>query len=164
MNNISKLPNKCEIFKYLFYCKLTGNLIWKDHWCYKTAQRLKGKIAGRKNKNYYLQIGFKYKRYMVHRIIFFIETGEQPDFIDHIDGNRSNNKFSNLRAVDNRKNQHNTLRQRQGKLVGCTFNKKLQKWKAQIKQNHKVKGLGYFNTELEAHERYIQELKTRGLL
>lgn len=157
-------PTKEELLKHFHYDREKGFLIWKYHWCYRTSQRIKGKLAGRKNKKYYLQIGFKHKSYMVHKIIYFLETGKNPEMIDHIDGNRSNNKFSNLREVNNRKNQHNTYRHRQGKLVGCTYVKKVSKWKAQIKQNKKVKGLGYFNTELEAHQRYMRELKTRGLL
>lgn len=38
--------------------------------------------------------------YYLHRLIFALATGQQPEQIDHIDGDRGNNALSNLRAAD----------------------------------------------------------------
>lgn len=160
------LPSRQEILTYFNYCHLTGNLIWKYHWA-GNKQHLIGRIAGsvRKDNNvYYRHIRFVYKTYPIHRLIYFLETGECPKIIDHIDGNGLNNKFSNLRAVTTRENAQNLYLHRNGRLMGTTFEKKVQRWRSQITVNYKNIHLGYFNTELEAHQKYVNELKVRGLL
>lgn len=59
----------------------------------------------------YLQYTVKDKTYDVHRLIFLYVYGKFPDCdIDHIDGNRLNNKLSNLRAVSRTENLRNVGR------------------------------------------------------
>ena len=159
-------PTKEEILKYFFYCKLTGNLLWRYHWA-GNKQYLIGQIAGSVHKDhnvYYRTVKFEYKSYTVHRVVYFLETGEWPETIDHIDGNGLNNKFSNLRAVTTRENAQNLYLHRNGRLMGSTFDKKAQRWRSQITINYKNIRLGHFDSELEAHQAYINELKVRGLL
>ena len=50
----------------------------------------------------YLKVIFQGKSYKVHRLAYYIHTGVDPKdlFIDHIDRNPTNNRFSNLRLVD----------------------------------------------------------------
>ena len=79
--------------------------------------------------------------------------------IDHIDGNGLNNQRSNLRIVTNRQNLQNMKNHRNGKLSGCYYNKNNNKWQAQIRINGKIKYLGYYNTEQEAHDAYLKALK-----
>ena len=154
------------LLKHFYYCNLTGNLIWKSHWA-GNKQYLINKIAGSIKKDgniFYRDIIFNYKHYTVHRLIYFLETGKWPKTIDHIDGNGLNNKFTNLRELTCRQNAQNHYSHRKGKLVGASFDKTHQRWRSQITIGPKNIRLGCFNTELEAHERYMQELKTRGLL
>lgn len=156
-----------EYLLWLFdYDKENGKLYWKNHWCANRRPALVGNLVGVKENTGYLSIGINYKRYYVHRIIWKIETGTFPDdFIDHINGDKKDNRFSNMRLVNNRKNQQNQYSHREGRLVGCYFHIRRQRWIAQIKlpgmKNQKY--LGLFDTELEAHRRYMQELKARGL-
>lgn len=44
------------------------------------------------------------KQYKAHRIIWILFHGEQPDQIDHINGNRADNRIANLRSVSRRVN------------------------------------------------------------
>jgi hypothetical protein len=44
---------------------------------------------------------------MVHRIAYFLHTGEQPEEVDHEDGNRANNRASNLRPATSSGNNRN---------------------------------------------------------
>lgn len=70
-------------------------------------------VVGFKNKNGYLYYPFQGKSRLVHRIIYYLVYGKYPEKdIDHIDGNRSNNVWTNLREVTrsqnlmNRKSSH----------------------------------------------------------
>lgn len=65
-----------------------------------------GKIAG-SNSYGYILICINKKKYAAHRIAFYMMTGMQPPEVDHEDLDRSNNRFKNLRAADEHKNQHN---------------------------------------------------------
>jgi hypothetical protein len=119
-----------------------------------------GDVAGHVHKAQgYHQIKIAGKQYKTHRLVWLFETGEWPkNHIDHMDGNRLNNHISNLRDVTQRENNQNLESHRNGRLVGCYFYKPLQKWKAQIKINRKAKHLGYFLTELQAHQAYLKAL------
>ena len=83
--------------------------------------------------------------------------------IDHINGVRCDNRLENLRIVTSRENSQNKVCHRQGKLVGTSLRNKgrnLKKpWQSAIKINGKRKSLGYFATELEAHQTYMAKCK-----
>lgn len=55
--------------------------------------------CGTLNKNGYHNTKYKEKIYRSHRLIFFYHYGYLPKCIDHIDGNKSNNKIENLREA-----------------------------------------------------------------
>ena len=63
--------------------------------------------GGLDNHTNYYYTTFAGKRYINHRIIFFLHFGYCPEIIDHIDGIRTNNRISNLRAATLSQNQHN---------------------------------------------------------
>lgn len=84
--------------------------------------------------------------------------------VDHINGDRLDNRRCNLRIVTQRQNQQNQKKHRNGKLVGCSYNKTRKKWQAHIQIKGKQKNLGLFATELEAHEVYINTLIKEGLI
>jgi hypothetical protein len=100
---------------------------------------------------------------LYHRIIWILHNGNIPEgkFIDHIDGNKLNNSIENLRLVTHRENCQNFTKHRNGKLVGCSFDKRRNKWQSQLWYNGKRKHLGYFNTMEEAHRAYIDFLNPR---
>jgi hypothetical protein len=94
------------------------------------------------------------KRYYVHRIIYSLHNPEwdlhNPKLIiDHIDGNTQNNNISNLRNVTHQENCFN----RDAK--GYYFDKRYEKYKAEIELNGKKIHLGYFVKEEEAHQAYL---------
>jgi len=98
-----------------------------------------------------------------HCIIGFPIDGLQTD---HINGNRLDNRPENLHFVTPRKNIQNLECHRNGKLVGTSFHKDSpgKPWQARMTIYKKSVSLGYFATEQEAHERYLQEVKKRNLL
>lgn len=148
-----------DFLLHLFiYDASKGVLIWKNP--PKQNAYLIGLPTKTTEVNGYKCVTILKKSYKVHRIIWFLENEKWPRVIDHIDGNKTNNKISNLRSVSERVNQQNQYRHREGKLVGTSFRKTTGKWRSLIKVKGKQKELGTFNTEEEAHQRYLQELRT----
>lgn len=119
-----------------------------------------GDIAGGINSNKYIEIRVKGKKYKAHRLAWLYEFGEWPrGQIDHIDGDRSNNRIINLRTVNPRGNSQNREIHRNGHLVGTNWAAHANKWMARIKIDGKTKYLGYYDTQELAHDAYLLKLK-----
>jgi hypothetical protein len=91
-----------------------------------------------------------------HHFVWYLATGElveKPFVIDHINRNSLDNSFINLRKITTQQNLHNT------DAKGYSYHKNTKKWQATISVNYKSKCLGYFNTEAEAREAYLQAKK-----
>jgi len=125
---------------------------------YKKEKILKSRDDG----NGYLQVGLsknnKQKYFRIHRLlaIYFIENPNNYQIVDHINGNTKDNRIENLRWItysDNTRNRKNWG----ACMKGVYFNKKNNKFHAQITIDYKHKHLGYFETELEANEKYMKE-------
>ena len=146
-----------EISKY-FKLDEQGNL-WKR---YGKSSTWKPCHQNKTDKLGYLQVSFKGINYLQHRIIYCLHTKLEIPIaldIDHINGLRHDNSIDNLRLVSPRENCQNRSRHRNGGLVGATYIKQRKKWEARIylSKNERV-SLGYFNSEVEAHQRYIEAL------
>lgn len=87
--------------------------------------------------------GQRHKLY-AHRVIWKMVHGVEPDEIDHVDGNRSNNDPANLRDVDRAENTKNRRLSRRNKsgCHGVTWAAREQKWAVQAPIT--AKGLGYY--------------------
>jgi hypothetical protein len=86
-------------------------------------------------------------------------TGEWPkDQIDHKNGNRSDNRFCNLREATRSQNLANSAKPcpNQSGLKGVCWNKALGYYVAQIRINGKNVGLGYFKSPMDAHLAYCR--------
>jgi len=102
------------------YSADTGCLTWKKRpeGHFKTKQGFinfnrdnAGNPVGSINNRQYLTTRLKGKVQIVHRLIWAIHYGEYPHgFVDHINGNRSDNRIENLRIVDNEQNTRNAKR------------------------------------------------------
>jgi hypothetical protein len=89
--------------KHFHYDPLTGNftrLIAAGNGC------KVGEIAGGFNGGY-IKIRLLGKKYQAHRLAFMYMTGDIPECVDHIDGDGTNNRWSNLRKASVRENQQN---------------------------------------------------------
>ena len=110
-------------------------------------------ICGAKNsqKTYY-RFKFRGCFYYVHRVLWVLVTNEQPEEIDHIDGDGLNNKWGNLRSIShsvNGKNQKKHKNNTSGN-SGVTFRKDSNKWRARIMVNDKSISLGTFASKEDA--------------
>jgi hypothetical protein len=94
---------------------------------------------------------------IAHRAAWAITYGFCPDMhIDHIDGDKLNNKITNLRLCTHNQNQHNQgirVNNKSG-FKGVSWMKSTRKWQAQICFRSKVKHLGLFNNKIDAAKAY----------
>jgi hypothetical protein len=90
------------------------------------------------------------KIWKVHRLIFVLHHGYLPKEIDHINGDRADNRIENLRAVTRSENQCNrsALTSNTSGYPGVSWHKKSQAWVVRVMKNGKSHLLGYFK-ELE---------------
>jgi hypothetical protein len=143
-----------DLRELLHYCPESG--VFK--WLVKASHHRKpGDIAGYLNPNGYLYIKIKGKKYTAGRLAWLYVNGEFPTYyVDHIDGNKSNNKISNLRDVTNSTNQQNRKIARADNKCGLLGVCKVgNKFAAQITINRKQKNLGRFNSANDAHQAYL---------
>jgi len=114
------------------------------------------------DSNGYLYVGLsknnKQKYFRIHRLIaiYFMDNPNKYQCVDHINEKKTDNRIENLRWVTKSDNTRN------GKnwgecLKGVYFNKKNNKFHAQISINNKKKHLGYFKNEEDAHNVYMKE-------
>ena len=145
-----KIP---AVVKDIFeYDPETGIVIWKKH------PKLKGKRAGSHRpdrQGYRLRFtheGTKYNIQMA-RVIWYLQTGEDPGDlnIDHIDRNRNNNVWTNLRLVSQQINCFN----RSGVKGYC---RNRNRWRVDIRMYGKSIAHGSFKTEEEARAFYEEQL------
>jgi hypothetical protein len=123
-----------------------GKLFWK-----KTAKHnLAGKEAGWKHNAGYTAVAVNYKKYLAHRVIFNMFHGYEPKEIDHIDGDKSNNKIENLRDANSSQNKCNTKIRSDNTsgVKNVCWNKQRNTWVVRIAFKGKIKQWYVDNLEL----------------
>jgi HNH endonuclease/AP2 domain len=120
--------------------------------------RFAGKIAGSsKCRLGYRNLAIFNQKYLCHRIIFLIMTGDWPTcHIDHANRNTDDNRWSNLRPASRSENIANSKRRSTNTSghKGVCWDKSRNKWRAEIKAHGKKQLLGRFNTFEEAVAAY----------
>lgn len=137
-----------EIEAKLWYDELTGNLVWNKN----------NRVAGTLRKNGYIQIKVNGKFYYAHRIAWLLMFGAFPKYeIDHIDGDKSNNKRDNLRDVHhatNLSNRHRKSSKNTNSYIGVR--KRGDKFYARVCRGGTEYRSSGFDSELEAHLKYLE--------
>lgn len=88
------------------------------------------------------------KTYPAHRVAWAAHYGEWPDVVDHINGDKTDNRIVNLRSVTKADNGRN--RRSKGKPFGVQFDARRGLWRARVTFNYLDRHVGYFPTEQEA--------------
>lgn len=95
-----------------------------------------GDRPGGANSSGYWQITVNGKSYLEHRLVWLFVKGRFPLCqIDHIDGNRLNNKIENLRECSQEENNQNTSKtkaKRTSRHLGVSFDSTRGKWCASL--------------------------------
>ena len=121
-----------------------------------------GDIAGRTRPDGYRKICVASKEYYSHRLAWFYVHGVWPEQdVDHIDGDPSNNRLANLRAVTHAQNTLNSRQRPIGVsgLRGVVLHHKTGLWNARVRIDGKQRSLGYFRDKNEARQAYLKAVK-----
>lgn len=116
-----------------------------------------GMIAGSLSSTGYLYIMIDRKNYKSHRLAWLYMTGEWPKkMIDHIDGEKSNNRIVNLRDCNQSQNMQNM---RASKInasgyKGVSWHNATSKWRSRAKLKRKQYHLGLFEHAEDASQAY----------
>ena len=97
-----------------------------------------------------VKVGGKWTSKMMHREI--IDVADDM-VVDHINHNGMDNRKANLRAATNAQNAWNRRRKEEG-FIGVSWNKRMRKWRAAIRENGRDRYIGCFEDEVEAAKAY----------
>lgn len=147
--------------EFVSYNTESGLFHWKKDAAIgaRAGTAIKGTLRGG-----YLRIGIKGRVYSAHRLAILYVTNKWPDgCVDHIDGNRTNNSFLNLRVVTSSINSQN-LRSAKGKtksgILGVSHHASTGKWRSRICVAGISISLGLHNTKESAYEAYLDAKRT----
>lgn len=168
MKKTTQLPDYHYLHECFEYSHKTGLLTWKarplHHFAHpERANNINSRQAGKQVKvidHYgYVIVRLNQTNYRVHRIIWKMMTGNEPDnLIDHINGDRSDNRFGNLRpATYSQNNQNGKFRSSNTTgYKGVTYDKSRNKYQSSIWLNKQHISLGRFETPEAAHQAYCE--------
>jgi hypothetical protein len=135
------------------------------------VSRLSNRRLGYRNKDGYFIAQWRHHKMYLHRMIFLYHHGYLPEQVDHIDGNKGNNKIENLRAANNALNMHNTVKRKDNTsgIKGVWYCKRSQRWIAEFVFNKKKTHVGSFLSKEEAaqaikitREQIVKEFANHG--
>lgn len=146
-----KMLTQARLKELLHYDRETGLFSWV------VKRNGSRPTVGSVNSRGYLIIGIYGRVHSSHRLAWLYVTGSWPQLaIDHIDGNKTNNSWANLREASPAQNAANKGRPSTNTsgYKGVSWHKHHQKWQAQIRKDGKLRHLGEFDTAAEAHVVY----------
>jgi hypothetical protein len=167
--NIGKaMTMKTKIFNIAETFEIIDGNLWRKQYINKANRKIPSKLiksVANSNKGYCV-VSYNGEGIMFHRIVWQLVFGPIPKGlqIDHINGNKVDNRIENLRLVTNRENCQNYEWHRNGRLPGCYYRTDCNKWQARAKVNGITRHIGLYHTEQEAHEaykKYVQNLRDK---
>ncbi len=171
---MAKEPNitAAELRAILHYDPETGIFTWRERplshfaakgsWIYWNA-RFSMKPAGIIDSRRYVRVSINNRTYEIHRLAWLYVTGKWPsEQIDHINLDRADNRFCNLREATRSQNSANTSKRidNSSGAKGVYWSRKTKKWRAQIGHKGKRIHLGLFNEKEAAAAAYERAAKT----
>jgi hypothetical protein len=136
-----------EILKYN---PKTGLFTWRVN---RSSNARVGSVAGSRDAKGYIKMKLYYKNYSAHRLAFLYMTGSFPkEGTDHINGVRSDNRWSNLREATQQQNVFNRKSTSKSGIKGVS--KHRNKYRAASHIKGKMFYLGLYKTPEEASKVY----------
>ena len=152
--NISNLDKNLE-----HWASIDGYLNYQVSWWgrvlnTKTGRILKNTFGSHGYLHVSLSKNGKVKTHCIHVMVAqaWVSNPEEKRCVDHIDGDKANNHFENLRFATHSENNRNKSKRANttSRDYGVCFHKKTDKWNAQIQIDGKRQNLGFFTDEKQA--------------
>lgn len=153
------LPTFDMVDAILRYEPETGLFYWKQ----RRSNVQAGSKAGTTGVKGYVVFGMFNRIHRAHRVAWLLSTGAWPhNQIDHINGDRGDNRLSNLREASDSTNHMNIGQRADNKsgFKGVSFHRPTGKWIAQITGNKTGRYLGLYLTKEAAYEAYCAAAAT----
>ena len=155
---MKQLPSQ-EALRGLFaYDPETGVLTWLAS----KGRAKKGSRVGTPHSKGYRSLVLDGKRYYEHRLIWKLVYGEDPDTIDHINADRSDNRLCNLRSISLAENTRLGAEKRGDMPLGVRRVSKNGKfcgtYQARATIEGKLTNLGTYDTPDQAHQAYLEAI------
>lgn len=145
-----------RVREILDYNPDTGEFHWKIR---PTKNSPVGKKAGGITGEGYGYIQYLGKRYPMSHLAWLHFYGKSPAiYLDHINGDRFDNRIANLREATPAENMQNIRKAPKNSshgFLGVSFDKHKNKWRARIRVNGKKISIGRYATPQEANAAYI---------
>lgn len=110
-----------------------------------------GHVAGHTDDYGYIRIGVEGRHQRAHRLAWLYMTGEWPALeIDHIDRDKTNNRWSNLREADRATNTYNVAKKKHNTSGFSGVSRSGGRWTANVRIRGRVVHLGCFDEKTEA--------------
>ena len=150
--------NQTELRSLLNYCPDTGLFTWVSTRC---GRAMAGNVAGT-NSNGYIHIKIGNSIYRAHRLAWLYTHGCWPrDEIDHINGDRKDNRILNIREATKAQNNRNTGISKNNTSGYKGVSRIRGKWRARIGiEGGKQMSIGHYSTPYEAHLAYEEAAET----
>lgn len=105
-----------------------------------------GELAGSKVTGFpYRRLSVNRKKFLEHRVIYFLCKGVWPKMVDHINRNKLDNRIENLRAATSSQNAFN----KKVKSVGARLHS-CGRWESYAAESGLFKHLGYYSCQTAA--------------
>jgi hypothetical protein len=142
-----------KIKALLAYNPDTGFFVWRVN---RKGSAKAGMKAGWRHGAGYVAIRVDANEYLAHRLAWVLHHGSLSvdDQIDHINGDRSDNRICNLRIASHFENCWNSKARSHSKSGIKGVRKCGAKWHVRIRHNHKTYWLGSYETPEEAKQAY----------
>ena len=136
----------------LDYDPLTGHLVWRVN---RGTRAKAGQIAGALDPQGYVVVGVNSRTYLAHRLVYLHQIGKWPPLeMDHINGDKADNSWANLRLATSAQNKANRPKYRGVLPKGVAKNG--DRFMALITVDSKQKYLGNFASAELAHAAYCE--------
>jgi hypothetical protein len=112
-----------------------------------------------KTSKRYAQVTIDGEQIQRGRLAWFYTKGAWPErWLDHINGDASDDRIANLREATPLQNKGNTKKPvtNTSGFKGVSYCKIKKKWRAMIKIEYRSKPLGYFESPEDAHQAYMK--------
>ncbi|EOZ0650999.1 HNH endonuclease [Cronobacter malonaticus] len=146
------LPSREMLLSIFNYEASKGELWWRESGFNRQMDVPCGYVSG----GGYLSVKINGRLCSVHRLIWKMHMDSEPQHLDHVNGNRLDNRIENLRPAIRNENNRNisVTRANTSGYIGVRFDARYKRWVAQIKIERKAIFIGSYETKVEAVHAY----------